>query len=180
MAEICRDTPWRHDTITLFGQTHDVPRLTALMGDEGVTYRYSHLTMNAIAWSAPVDDLRHRVEEQSGTCFNSVLLNWYRDGRDSNGWHADDEPELGEEPVIASLSLGVTRTMRFRRRDGEARFAVDLADGDLLVMRGDSQREWVHTIAKSARVTSGRLNLTFRQMGPRSSDAAPTAPSRHR
>jgi alkylated DNA repair dioxygenase AlkB len=178
MAEICRDTPWRHDSITLFGQTHDVPRLTALMGDEGVTYRYSRITMEAIAWSAPVADLRRRVEERSDARFNSVLLNWYRDGRDSNGWHADDEPELGDEPVIASLSLGVTRTMRFRRRDGESRFAVDLADGDLLVMYGDSQRDWLHTVAKSTRITSGRLNLTFRQMEPRSSDATPTEPFR--
>ncbi|NNN02522.1 MAG: alpha-ketoglutarate-dependent dioxygenase AlkB [Acidimicrobiaceae bacterium] len=173
LDEIILSTPWRHDEITLFGRTHPVPRLTALYGDPGAHYSYSRLHLEPLTWTKRLAEWRDRVRETTGCRTNSVLLNYYRDGRDSNGWHADDEPELGAEPVIASLSLGATRTMRFRRRDDSARrWSVELADGDLLVMRGDSQREWLHTVAKSARVSDPRVNLTFRWI----EDTPPVSP----
>jgi alkylated DNA repair dioxygenase AlkB len=162
-GEIETTTPWREDTVTLFGRTHPVPRLTALYGDPGAHYSYSRLRLDPLPWTPLLTAWRDRVREASSASYNSVLLNFYRDGRDSNGWHADDEAELGPEPVIASLSLGVTRTMAFRRRDETTmRWKVDLADGDLLVMWGNSQRDWLHSVPKSTRVRGPRINLTFR------------------
>lgn len=161
--EILRETPWRHDDITIFGRTYPQPRLTALYGDEGAVYTYSRIRMEPREWTPRLDEWRRRLEGVAGATFNSVLVNLYRDGRDSNGWHADDEPELGDAPVNASLSLGSTRTMRFRRRDDTSvRFALELAAGDLLVMRGRSQVDWLHCIPKTARIVPPRVNLTFR------------------
>ena len=131
--------------------------------------------MEPLAWTPSLAALRRRVEDAASASFNSVLVNWYRDGHDSNGWHADDEPELGHEPVIASLSLGATRFMSFKRRDGHARYRLPLTDGDLLVMRGDSQSAWLHAITKSVRVTDGRLNLTFRRVAIAHDDAGLTS-----
>jgi alkylated DNA repair dioxygenase AlkB len=158
------DTPWEQRDITMFGRRLKEPRLTAWYGDPGARYTYSRIVHEPLAWTPTLTELRRQLETTTTASFNSVLLNLYRDGRDSNGWHSDDEPELGPEPVIASLSLGVTRTMRFRRRDGTAHFELALHHGDLLVMRGDAQSAWRHTIAKSARVHEPRVNLTFRQI----------------
>ncbi len=163
LNDIVASTPWRHDSITLYGRTHPVPRLTALYGDPGATYTYSRLRHEPLPWTPRLTAWRDRIRDATGARSNSVLVNFYRDGRDSNGWHSDDEPELGDEPVIASLSLGVTRTMAFRRRDdATVRWNITLADGDLLIMRGDSQSAWQHTVAKSSRIVSPRVNLTFR------------------
>jgi alkylated DNA repair dioxygenase AlkB len=111
-------------------------------------------------------ELRTRLEKASGGSFNSVLLNLYRDGVDSMGWHSDDEPELGERPVIASVSLGATRRFRLRhktRADLEP-VVVDLEHGSLLIMKGETQRFWKHQLPKSRRVSEPRLNLTFRRV----------------
>jgi alkylated DNA repair dioxygenase AlkB len=162
LGELERATPWRDDTITMFGATHPVPRRTALYGDPGAVYTYSRIRMEPLPWTPLLAMWRTDLEEHTGASFNSVLLNWYRDGRDANGWHADDEPELGREPIIASLSLGATRRMAFKRRDGSATWRVDLAHGDLVVMRGRSQADWLHTIARTARPVGSRINLTYR------------------
>ena len=162
LAQLMDETQWRHDSITLFGKVYPVPRLQAWYGDPGARYSYSSLALEPVGWTPTLANVRERIEELSHARFNSVLVNLYRDGHDSNGWHADDEPELGSEPVIASLSLGVSRVMKFRRRDRTATFDLALHNGDVVVMYGDSQSDWQHTIAKSRRISEPRINLTFR------------------
>ena len=157
---------WRQDAIRLFGRTVPQPRLTAWHGDPAAHYRYSGLTLTPQPWTPPLLALRQQVEAATGARFNSVLLNLYRSGQDSMGWHADDEPELGAAPVIASLSLGATRRFRLRPRDPartpHAPVSLDLPAGSLLVMRGPTQRHWLHALPKTARSLAPRLNLTFR------------------
>ena len=134
LDRLIRDTPWRQEDITLFGRTHRQPRLVAWYGDPGASYRYSGIDNEPLPWTPGLRDLRRRVEEACGAGFNSVLLNYYRDGRDAMGMHADDEPELGPRPVIASLSLGATRRLRFvHRRREEAPLGLSLPSGSRLV-----------------------------------------------
>ncbi len=160
------DTPWRQESIVLFGKKRPMPRLTCWMGD--AVYTYSGLENTPVPWLPAVVDIKRTVEELSGAAFNGVLLNLYRDGADSMGWHADDEATLGSNPVIASVSLGASRRMRFKAKIGAAAhvsgFEITLAHGSVLVMRGDSQRDWLHAIPKSKRVTTPRINLTFRNI----------------
>jgi len=143
-----------------------MPRLTCWMGD--VAYTYSGLANQPAPWLLAVTDVKGRVEDLSGSAFNGVLLNLYRDGADSMGWHADDEASLGARPVIASVSLGAPRRMRFKSKDSQqaasSGFEITLGHGSLLVMRGDSQRDWLHAIPKSKRVSTPRINLTFRHI----------------
>ncbi len=159
------NTPWRQDPITLFGKTYLQPRLTAFYGDEGSTYTYSKLTMRPLPFSSQLLSIRTAVEEVSGYKFNSVLINYYRDGSDSMGWHSDDEKELGTNPVIASLSLGATRRFLLRhRRDKHLKHEISLSHGNLLLMEGTTQHHWQHQIPKTSRPMGGRINLTFRRI----------------
>lgn len=157
---------WRQDDILMFGRRVRQPRLTAWIADPGVSYRYSGLTLDPQDWPAPLDRLRERLARKLGSPFNSVLVNLYRDGNDSMGWHRDNETELGPEPVIASLSLGQTRYFDLRhRRYRENRLPVqrfDLHSGDLLVMRGATQRNWHHRVPKQRTRNGARVNLSFR------------------
>jgi alkylated DNA repair dioxygenase AlkB len=168
---LLQEVPWRQEQITLWGQTHPLPRLTCWMADPGCAYSYSGLRNIPSPWTAAVSRLRALVEAQSGRCFNSLLLNLYRDGRDRMGWHADDEPELDPDTPIASLSLGATRTFQLRPRrpiDGRRRtLSLDLADGDLLLMDPPTQEHWQHQLPQRLRVQEARLNLTFRLVRPR-------------
>jgi len=158
------EVPWQRQPITLFGRTMMQPRLLAWMGDAGAVYTYSGQRQVPQPWTPVVQDLKRMVEAESGARFNSVLLNFYRDGADSMGWHSDDEPELGPTPVIASLTLGAERRFVFRPRDKNdaRRVPIVLGDGSLLVMRGDCQRRWQHAVPKTAKPAGGRINLTFR------------------
>jgi alkylated DNA repair dioxygenase AlkB len=168
LDRLIRDTPWRAEEITVFGKTYLQPRLVAWYGDPGARYTYSGIPHEPRPWSALLTRLKARVEQVTGSRFNSVLLNYYRDQRDSMGLHSDDEPELGAEPVIASLSLGEERRLVFRhrsRRDLET-FSVPLPSGSLLVMRGATQRHWKHGIRKLTRRCGPRVNLTFRRVYP--------------
>lgn len=163
------EVPWRQETLVIFGRPVKTPRLTCWIGDPGATYTYSGLANRPLPWTPVLTGLRARLEERLQAPFNSVLLNLYRDGRDSMGWHADDEPELGPEPLIASVSLGATRTFRLRHRTlGLPSVDLELEHGSLLVMRGTTQRDWHHCVPKRLRVDQPRLNLTFRyvQSGP--------------
>jgi alkylated DNA repair dioxygenase AlkB len=159
-ARLRAETPWEQRHIVLFGRRHAQPRLTAWYGD--VPYTYSGLTLEPRPWTALLAALRATVQEATGRAFNSVLLNYYRDGRDSMGWHADDEPELGPEPAIASLSLGQPRTFKLRHRNTGERRALALADGSLLLMAGRTQAHWLHALPRTAKPVGGRINLTFR------------------
>lgn len=161
---------WAQPQLVLFGKRVAAPRLEAWYGDPEARYRYSGLGHEPLAWTPLLAALRDRVATAAGTTFNSVLANLYRDGRDSNGWHSDDEPELGSQPTIASLSLGAPRRFRFRRKD-DHRATVEtlLLDGSLVLMRGRSQECWQHTIPKERDVHEPRINLTFRTVAVRAS-----------
>jgi alkylated DNA repair dioxygenase AlkB len=164
LERLTADLAWRSDVIRLFGREIPIPRLNAWYGDEGRTYSYSGIRLDPQPWTPLLADLRDQVGSAAGVRFNSVLANLYRNGSDSVGWHADDEPELGHGPVIASLSFGATRSLQMRRRDGTHRAVVDLRDGDLMVMRGLAQALWMHRIPKVSREVGPRVSLTFRSV----------------
>ncbi|GAB3332061.1 alpha-ketoglutarate-dependent dioxygenase AlkB family protein [Hymenobacter humi] len=168
LAQLTAEVAWEQRAIRLFGQEVPQPRLTAWYGDPAAHYTYSGLSWEPMPWSPALLDLRQRLEAATGARYNSVLLNYYRDGRDSMGWHSDDEPELGPAPAIASLSLGATRRFRLRPRSGVVHppFGLDLPNGSLLLMRGPTQQHWQHALPKTARPVGPRLNLTFRWVHP--------------
>jgi alkylated DNA repair dioxygenase AlkB len=155
---------WRHDTIKHFGKEIPLPRLTAWYGDAGKVYTYSKIRMEPLDWTSELLKIKNRVEKISNCTFNSVLINQYRDGRDSVAWHSDDEKELGENPVIASVSFGATRQFMLKhktRKDVEP-ITIDLTSGSLLLMKDKSQECWLHQIPKTTKPISARINLTFR------------------
>ncbi|WP_439102754.1 alpha-ketoglutarate-dependent dioxygenase AlkB family protein [Congregibacter sp.] len=163
-----REVAWRQEPIKLFGKTYMQPRLLAWYADAGVSYKYSGIRHDPEPWTPQLAALRERVETLSGSQFNSVLANQYRDHRDSMGLHADDEPELGAQPVIASLSLGEERIFRLKYRHDKNIKAVKLplTSGSLLIMRGDTQKNWRHEVAKQSQPCGPRINLTFRYVYP--------------
>ncbi|GAA0362048.1 alpha-ketoglutarate-dependent dioxygenase AlkB [Bowmanella denitrificans] len=153
---------WRQDHIKLYGKVVKIPRLQAWYGDAGTQYRYSGLTLSPEHWTAELSALKLACEQACGQRFNAVLANWYRSGDDSMGWHSDDEPELGRNPVIASVSLGVCRNLDFRHKGTGQTHRLPLQHGSLLIMSGPTQSHWQHGIAKTRRVIGERINLTFR------------------
>jgi len=161
-ADLRGETPWKSESIRIAGRVVPVPRLTAWYGDPGATYTYSGLRNEPLPWTPLLDALRVRAGETAAAAFNSVLLNRYRDGRDSMGWHSDDERELGDDPVIASLSLGAPRrfVLRHAKKRGRSLTLV-LGDGSLLVMGGTTQRFYRHAVPKEDEAGE-RINLTFR------------------
>ncbi|UOR04722.1 alpha-ketoglutarate-dependent dioxygenase AlkB [Hymenobacter aerilatus] len=170
LHELEHTIEWRQEAIRLYGREVLQPRLTAWYGDSAATYCYSGLQLTPQPWTPVLQQVRVQLEAATNSTFNSVLLNLYRYGQDSMGWHADDEPELGQMPVIASLSLGATRRFRLRPRDARitphAPLSLDLPSGSLLVMRGPTQQYWLHAVPKTARPAGARLNLTFRLIVP--------------
>lgn len=167
---IIAQTPWRQDDILIFGKRVTQPRLHAWYGDPEAVYTYSGLSNVPLAWTPVLTKIKMDVERVCGAAFNSVLLNLYRDGRDSMGMHADNEPELGATPTIASLSLGATRTfiLKHRTRSDIPTCRLALESGSLLLMNGQTQSHWKHGINKQATVVGARLNLTFRLIRPSS------------
>lgn len=153
---------WRHEIATVMGRRVAIPRLTAWHGEAG--YVYSGIRMAPAPWNAPLLELKAVAEDLAGQPFNSVLLNLYRDGRDSVSWHADNEPGLGRDPVIASLSLGAVRRFQMKHRRRDERIAIDLGHGSCLIMAGATQHHWLHQLPKTARPVGPRVNLTFRRM----------------
>ena len=163
--ELRRAIDWRQEGVTVFGRRHAVPRLVAWHGDPGARYTYSGTSHEPLPWTPALERVRRRVQALAGCEFNAVLLNLYRDGRDGMGWHADDEPELGPDPVIASVSLGAARRFCLRRRRrGGLRVDLSLPHGSLLLMSGATQRNWVHAVPKTAAPVGERINLTFRRI----------------
>jgi alkylated DNA repair dioxygenase AlkB len=140
------------------------PRLTAWYANLGVTYSYSGVTHQAVPWTPELLDIKQRAETAAGTTWNSLLLNYYRDGQDSIGFHADDEPELGTNPVIGSISLGAVRRFVLKHPASGEKLEFDLPHGSLLVMGGTSQHHWRHGIPKTRKPVGPRINLTFRQI----------------
>jgi len=159
------NTPWQEDNITVFGKTYKQPRLTALYGNSDKTYSYANITMTPNRFTKDLLIIKTRVEHFAHQEFNTVLLNLYRSGNDSNGWHADNEKELGTNPVIASVTLGEARPFHFKHRRLKAqRHKLNLAHGSLLIMKGEMQHYWLHQIAKTKKAIGERINLTFRQL----------------
>ncbi len=154
---------WQRDDIKMYGKTITLPRLTAWYGDAGKSYTYSGITSQPQAWNAGLLYIKKQIEQVTGYAFNSVLLNWYRNGEDHMGWHADDEPELGLNPLIASVNFGETRDFVLRRIDNpRQKIIISLQHGTLLVMGGALQHYWQHSVPKRKRVKGSRFNLTFR------------------
>lgn len=164
MKRLLDETDWEQRSIVLFGREVPQPRLNSWYGD--ITYTYSGITMTPRPWTPVLIDLRRRCEDLTGARFNSVLINLYRNGDDSMGWHADDERELGAEPAIASLSLGAVRRFRMRHRETREIVEVDPGSGSLIFMSGLSQACWMHEVPKSKKVVDARINLTFRWIHP--------------
>lgn len=159
------ETPWQHDTITVFGKSHPQPRLTALYGNEGKSYSYSNIVMHPHKWNSILMFIKNEVETFCNENFTTVLLNLYRNGQDSNGWHADDEKELGRNPIIASVSLGAERMFHLQHNTiKEANVKLALEHGSLLLMKGETQHFWKHQIPKTAKPVGPRINLTFRSI----------------
>ncbi|QTS88034.1 MULTISPECIES: alpha-ketoglutarate-dependent dioxygenase AlkB [Pseudomonas] len=163
LQALVEQTPWQQPELFIHGRYHRTPRLTAWYGEPEARYRYSGKVHEPLPWTALLDDIRQRLMADVGQALNAVLLNYYRDGQDSMGWHSDAEPELGREPLIASLNLGGSRRFDLRRV-GATRIehSLTLEHGSLLVMRGPTQHHWQHQVAKTRQACAPRLNLTFR------------------
>jgi alkylated DNA repair dioxygenase AlkB len=163
--ELRHAVTWRQEEILIFGQRRLVPRLVAWHGDPGARYTYSGTDHEPEPWLAALERIRDRATALTGADFNAVLLNLYRDGRDGMGWHADDEPELGRDPVIASVSLGAERRFCLRhRRRKDHKLDLSLPHGSLLCMGDATQHHWVHALPKTQRRVGERINLTFRRV----------------
>lgn len=173
---LLNELPWQSDIVTLFGKTHVTTRQIVWMGDHDVSYHYSGQTRRAIPWTKQMLHVKRHIEQQLSSSginvdFNSCLLNYYPSGEDGMGYHADDEKELGAQPIIASLSLGARRKFVFkhktiRQKNKPVKVELYLESGQLIVMHGDTQDFWNHTITKTKTVKSGRISLTFRKVLP--------------
>lgn len=154
---------WKQDSIRLYGKKIPLPRLTSWYGDPGKAYKYSGILSEPNPWNKGLLYIKEQIEKVANTKFNSVLLNWYRDGEDYLNWHTDDEPELGKNPTIASVNFGETRDFQVRNtKDHNMKFTLPLQHGTLLIMSGEMQHYWEHAVPKRKRVSNSRFNLTFR------------------
>jgi alkylated DNA repair dioxygenase AlkB len=161
--QLTNEIPWQQDDILVFGKVHPQPRLTALFGNEGKPYSYSNIKMQPQPWNPLLQKIKSKVESVSHTNFTTVLLNLYRDGKDSNGWHADNEKELGINPIIASVSFGTERIFQLKHNTiSNLKQNIVLEHGSLLLMKGTTQHFWKHQIPKTSKTIGSRINLTFR------------------
>jgi alkylated DNA repair dioxygenase AlkB len=164
-SELQQTIPWQNDPITVFGKTYPQPRMTSLHGHTTDPYGYSGIVMKPKPMTQSLLDIEEKIKTLCTETFTTVLLNLYRNGKDSNGWHADDETELGINPVIASVSLGAERYFHLKHKtDKTQRLKFALEHGSLLLMKGTTQHFWKHQIAKTAREVGPRINLTFRKV----------------
>lgn len=165
LRKLLADSKWQQREMNFYGKKVLQPRLTAWYGDPERTYLYSGIKNTPLPWTDLLRELRRNVEDSTDAQFNSVLLNLYRDQNDSMGFHSDDEKELGNEPIIASLSFGATRTFLFKHKQKDRPLVkLPLEEGTVLLMRGPTQRNWQHAINREVRPCGPRVNLTFRQI----------------
>lgn len=160
--------PWRHDVVKLYGKTITTARQMAWYGEDNVAYSYSGTTHIALPWCAPLLHIKAAIEAQlaavSPITFNACLANLYQHGGQGMAWHSDDEPSLGSQPIIASLSLGAPRKFVMRHKICHHKMALMLRHGQLIVMRGNTQSHWQHALMKTTKIDQPRINLTFRLM----------------
>lgn len=166
LQELLNAIPWRQEYLKIAGKVIAVPRLQCWMGDHASQYGYSGLRLKPLPWNGLVEKIRQRVEKLSAIEFNSVLINYYRSGQDSVAWHADDEPELGRDPIIASVSFGAERFFQLKRRQANepGKFQLKLRNGSILVMGSGLQDNYLHQLPKVKDLNSPRINLTFRNI----------------
>ncbi len=163
--DLKNEISWQQEQITLYGQVHKVPRLTAWHGEPNKSYAYSGIRVNASPWTPTLLTIKEKIEKVSAMKFNSVLLNLYRNGTDSVAWHADDERELGKNPVIGSVTLGEARPFQMKHKIiREEKRSIILQHGSYLLMKGTTQHKWLHQIPKSKKQLGERINLTFRNV----------------
>jgi alkylated DNA repair dioxygenase AlkB/uncharacterized protein YerC len=162
--ELLNQITWQQENIKRFGKLIPLPRLTAWYGDSSKSYTYSGITMNPLIWTPPLLRIKNKIEKITKHRFNSVLLNQYRHGKDSVAWHSDDEPELGKEPIIASVSFGATRQFMLKHKFKAEKepITLNLNSGSLLLMKGKTQECWLHQVPKTENEVATRINLTFR------------------
>ena len=153
---------WSEENIKMFGKSIKVPRLVSWYGDNNISYRYSGVEHIGLPWTPELLRIKGYIEQRTGHNFNSVLGNYYRNESDSMGWHADNEKELGKTPCIASVSLGEERIFKIRRKNSVDKFEIMLANGSLLIMSGNFQNEWQHSVPKTKTDKNPRINLTYR------------------
>lgn len=158
---ILKKTPWKQEK-TFYGNSF--PRLTSYYADAGVKYKYSGVAHESLPWPMYLAEVKKRVEKEVGKPFNSLLLNYYRDGKDSIGWHADDEKELGENPIVPSISLGAERVFQIRHEESREKKEFILKNGSLIIMGGTMQHHWKHSVPKTTKPIESRINLTFRNI----------------
>jgi alkylated DNA repair dioxygenase AlkB len=163
-THLLENIPWKHDEAVIFGKRIITARKVAWYGDLNFPYTYSGTTKQALPWTPELIALKATVEHLSGTLFNSCLLNLYHDGNEGMAWHSDDERSLGKDSTIASISLGAEREFRFKHKRSDDKVSVLLETGSLLVMKGTTQTHWLHSIPKSKKIKTPRINLTFRTM----------------
>jgi alkylated DNA repair dioxygenase AlkB len=160
--DLLATSPWQQDEVVIFGQRRILSRKVAWMGDAGFTYSYSGTSKTASPLTPALLLIKKRVEQQCAHRFNSCLMNLYHDGSDGMGWHSDDEKTLGRNPVIASVSFGAERVFKLKHRESKEIVSVLLENGSLLVMKGATQHHWIHAMPKTKKITTPRINLTFR------------------
>ncbi|KKO44438.1 DNA methylase [Arsukibacterium ikkense] len=165
-TRLIAELAWRQEQIRIYGKTVKIPRQQVWMGESHCSYQYSGVRFEPTPWHPAVQQLCQQVSDATTSAFNCVLLNLYANGQDHMGWHADDEPELGMAPLIASLSLGASRRFDLRHRTLSHRLQLQLDNGSLLLMAGACQQHWQHSLPKQRRVAAPRLNLTFRYITP--------------
>ena len=161
--ELYQNTPWIEEDIRVYGKVYKQPRLTAFFANNQKIYGYSNISMTPLPFTPLLNAIKTKVEAATQTQFSSCLLNLYRDGQDSNGWHADDEKELGINPVIASVSLGAERAFHLKHKKiKDLKHKLNLQNGSLLLMKNETQHHWLHQIPKTKKPLGKRINLTFR------------------
>jgi len=164
LKKFISELPWESMIIKMFGKDTKIPRLQCWIGDKGCEYRYSGKQLNRQIWSQDLIMIRKKIYKELKIDFNSVLANYYRDGKDSMGWHSDDEKELGPNPTIASISFGGERDLVFRNKITKETLAIPQTNGCLILIDGETQRNWQHSIKKTRKVIGPRINLTFRNI----------------
>ena len=153
---------WKQESMNIYGKRVNFPRLTAWYGDNDKPYSFSGITLQPLPWNKEILEIKQRIEPRAKVAFNSVLLNLYRNGNDSISWHTDAEPELGKNPVIASVNFGATRKFQLKHIKTGEKQEIDLEHGSLLIMFGELQHFWQHQVPKTSKEKGERINLTFR------------------
>ena len=164
LKKLISDLPWESMAIKMFGKDITIPRLQCWVGDKGCDYKYSGKKLNRQDWTEDLIMIREKIYKELNIDFNSVLVNYYRDGKDSMGWHSDNERELGPNPTIASISLGSERDLVFRNKINKEVLPIPQTHGCLILIDGKTQKNWQHAIKKTRKVIGPRINLTFRNI----------------